>query len=456
MMGAIFRVTYFLPLCVLLLLSCSVRLWLIFFSGELLHLDGQEYFEFSQHVKRQFINAGLSGALKVPVFGHWGCVIFGALSLAIKPYWLSDREFMAIFFGAPAVINILLVYFIATRFFSDKKIAFIAACLYAISFSALYLVRAVQPNDLSAMFFLAAILTVLIDGNQIFRLFLAGLFLFLCFFVYYGYWQLVFLGGLFSVIHKTVNWQQFFSKGLIVLISFSVPLLAFVAISASYEVNALAHFSGFGSTISEGGYGQGYLIPFQFFWRSEGFLSLLWLAGFLKAIRVNNYAIQCCMFSVLLMYLMFVFLSNFLEVFAVYGRLVKAMVPMLCIISAYSLREAKAWKIAVLIALCAPGYLMNSMALNHALVWADINHTANTLKKKYGSAAEVVRAGVCHPPIPQVNCFSELDSKCQQILRAPHVDVLPFNGFDGPGKETRELLLTHKIEAVVMVCFPSE
>ena len=417
--------------------SLLIRLFIIFSSGELLHMDGQEYFDFAQNVRTPLVNGDWQAAFNVPVFSHWGCILSGLIPLILKPAWLTDREALAVFFSLPATMNIGLIYWAMRRFGCQQRAALIGAALYTFSFSALYHVRYVHPNDLSIMFFLLGSIVTLKNPSRPYRMPLAGALFFLCFFTYYGYWTLAFLGMLFVTCYRARNFANLVSHGCIASAGLLAPLLLFFLIGHYYGANYLNHFMVFSSTITMGDFESGHAIPFLFFWHAEGMLSLVWGACLLLAFRqIHQQAVKYCLIAISLMYLIFISCSNWLEQFVVYGRLVKAMTPMLCIIAACVLADTKRWQLFLLLGCLAPGYLWNAWQIHNAALWTDVAVQQAHLTRQFGDTSNIVMSAECSTN--SAICPDYASKGCTVLWRFLPADTLPFNAYDSQTAQDRE------------------
>jgi len=425
----------------LLLFSVGIRLVLIFNGGEPLHDDGPEFFGISKKLYKHLILLDWNGFFNTKVFGHWGGALFGIIPFFITPPWLSPAQVFTLYFAAPSVINIYLLYRIVILFDGSQKTALIATGLYALAFSGLYQIQHGLYCDFSLMFFLVGIIFSTKTGlkNTVW----AGFFYFLCFFTYYGYWPISFIGMLLLTCYNAKNIKYFFIRGLLGASGFFIPLVLFFFIGYKNGADYFLHFLKFSKTITHGNFEQGHEIPFLFLWHAEGLLSLVWLLCLLLSFFYKKeYAIKWSLTAILLIYGLWVSGSNLLEIFVVYGRLVKAIVPLLCFNSAFVMSTINTRVLLVTFFLLIPNTLINTWKNLPPTYFQDITKHERSLRNIH-SNNRVIKLTTscapdhftCHglfPDTPGEDCFIEKSyfSKFN----------LAFNRYDGITLNFRDLL----------------
>ena len=102
-----------------------------------------------------------------------------------------------------------------------------------------------------------------------------------------------------------------------------------------------AAFVKYSGTIAQGSFAEGWSLPFVYLWHAEHFLLVAWVAcagWWLCRPRTiaGDPRLRAGMIGVVVIYALLVILSTVLHKFVVYGRLVRQMVPFLCLITAYT------------------------------------------------------------------------------------------------------------------------
>lgn len=426
-------------LLLVLATSLALRLFLIFYSGELVHYDGPEYFGFSQKIHAKLAKLDFYGAFTTPVFAHWGCILLGTIPFFLKPLWISQQETSAIFFALPAILNIWLVYLLAQRFKLSQHIALLAACLYALSFTAIYETRHVYPHDLALSFFLAGIL-VTQSATRIHHYALAGFLHFCCFFTYYGYWTAAFAGMIFIALYQSRTFSEFMTKGMAASAGFLLPLTTFFMIGFGYGINYLDHFLGFSKTITMGSFNEGYSLPFKFLFYCDGLLFVLWLICIPIALKQHQtLAIKYSLGAAALIYLLLVIGSNVLQYFVVYGRLVKPIIPMLCIASACVIAGLEIRKQLVIFLCLLPGLSFNIWQLHRTTFWAD-THKAYLAELKSDPVTNdrvLQLQPVCRPALDICGTPAAVDCKVIKSFMTP--ENIKYNQYDAVDPALRRL-----------------
>jgi hypothetical protein len=109
----------------------------------------------------------------------------------------------------------------------------------------------------------------------------------------------------------------------------------------------LGSFVRFAGTIHDGTFNEGWRLPFEYLWYAEHGILLLWVGGLAWSIwhvRRSDLPRQVWVgiLGVGVIYGALVITSVGLEMFVVYGRLARQLVPFLCIISANFLERLRA------------------------------------------------------------------------------------------------------------------
>jgi len=436
-----------LALISLAIISISLSLAQILKFGEVVHIDGVEYFSFSEQIHLHLSQGDFREAISTPMIAHWGGLLFGSIPFAFDANTLSAQKNSGVFFALPITLNVLLVYCIAIRLYQCNRRALIAAFLYTFSFSSIYQVRHVLPHDLALAFILSSYWLTLYSRKYS-ATFLCGILCFLCFFTYYGYWIASGTGLAFAAFYQSRNFPDLLKKSIILVTGFISPLLLFYFAGLAAGVDLSKQFLHFSNTIVQGDFSEGYLLPFRFFFQAEHFLSLIWLTCLILALiqitrtRKLNQSYFYPLAGAILIYAFFVIGSNIFEHFVVLGRLVKQLTPLLCLLSAYFLSQLSSKYLTILLMLVSLSFIYNYSTLYQTIFDGEIDyhleHYRNTDKF---AGTEIYEIHYCTGIKPE-GCLSP-PPECTVIsTHKPHIGV-PFFQYES----ITQLYRTHLREA---------
>jgi len=446
---------YKTSLIIICLLSLVAKAFIIM-SSEVVYFDGLEYFKFAQAFNESVNNQGLDSAFSIPVIGHWGAVLWGSLPFLINTSLLTDKQAFALFFALPSVISIALVYFISYRAFYSRKAGLIAAGLFALSFSNTYLVRHALPTDLSILFLLGAILLMFDQNkNKPMLQFTVGILCFMAFFTYYGYWASVTFVLLCNLLFHTSNIREALAKAFYSSAGFFAPLLTFLLIGFLVNKSYLGHFIEFSQTINEGAYSEGYKLPFAFFYHSEGLIAFIWLLCVSYAcwqfISQKNKDLKSLffLFAILFIYSALTITSNVTETFVVYGRIVKQLVPFLCILSAYYLANQKNSYLAAIFILCSIPYANKLSLLNDTIFYQELKPIEKSYQEKnLQQGREIFISDLC---TDKTHCHDH--SHCEILHTSTSPKQVAFFQYDEVSSpQERELIRSSYLSKAIVSC----
>jgi len=244
--------------------------------------------------------------------------------------------------------QILVVARIARQWGASPLEAWWAGLLMVLSSTTLYYSRHLLPYD-SAL--LIGLLGVWVGTKPQYRFWhsiatsVLGL---AVFFTYNGHWPLtalVFAFHLLPVYHRHSLALLRRIQGLLIGVLIWTLFWALLSIVSGLPLRSyLTSLASFSGTVTQGVFSEGYSFPFQFLWDAERFLAVLWLLGCLDGLwvlwkKATDRQVLLALAAVFMLYAMLTLFSTILERFVVYGRLVKMMVPFLCILGAFSLHR---------------------------------------------------------------------------------------------------------------------
>lgn len=341
-----------LALGALIAISILLRIILVLHGGQFYWPDEVRFrrsAEVISRLERIGPRAGLRGFLQGRP-AHLGFVVLGIVPTALDQAVvgagmdaLPESQVASLILSTASVACILLVYGIALRYGASRTQSLAAAFLMATCTSMLYFARHLLPYDLSMALLLAGLWTGSRQAGVGWSSIVGGLLAGLGFLTYYGYWTLAALVLILHVYFGASPAERV--KRLILFgIGFAALPLALqgigVAVSDRSLLPRLLRFSG---TIRQGDFAEGWLVPFEYLWASEGFVVLLWgiavAVGLALAVR-RRYPSRAALLwlaAALVVYLALAIGSTGTGRFVVYGRSVRQVVPFLCLAAGWGL-----------------------------------------------------------------------------------------------------------------------
>lgn len=334
---------------ILVAISLLLRLVLVMRGGQLFNPDEYRYLT-SREVALEIYKGEYDDAISIlmSTADHLGFKAIGIIPALLELRESRDINnknaiIPAIFFSLFSSLNIIIIWYIALKLKADELEALYAAFFMATSNAMFYYSSHLFPYDIALTFSLLALYIGLTEGNKLWRSIFTGLFAFLTFFTYNGYWVLTVLtmGLHLFIVYK--NKHKVIPSLILMSLGAFIPFVLILAISNLYGNDLWSDYISFSKTINNGVFSDGAIIPFNYFWAAEKIISAVWFILFTIAL-VQVYKRQSLgaflwIGSVLFIYGSFITSSVILQKFVVYGRLARQMIPFLALTSAYSLRN---------------------------------------------------------------------------------------------------------------------
>jgi len=382
----------------LLFLFSGVAIYgLIFREGLIIYADGAEYFKFAKIISTHLLEFNLKGVVSTPVVAHWGGVLLGSIPLLIDWNESDQRYVAALFFSLPVFINTYLIYKVAIKLEFSKRAALISAAFYILCFSHYYQLRNVLPYEYAVSFFLVSVLITLSKGT---RYGLNGTICFFIFFIYYGYWILALCGLIFASLYACNGIREFVFRVSRLSLGFLLPFIIFLLVGFSYEVDFISDFVNFSSTISQGDFHRGHLVPFEFLYYAENFKATIWLFVLVACFFYTSDEKKIWLLCGLGFIYVALFLgSNVFNYFVVLGRLVKQLLPILCLLSGLYLAKLNGRLLSCIFFFVIAGFLYNYISLIDSYHPAEVKKRFIELRDQKRPLAnkEILLANVCEP-----------------------------------------------------------
>jgi hypothetical protein len=335
-----------LILGIILVISLFLRIKLIQNGGLFFFPDEDRY-----NTAREVVNL-FEKNLKTEAFAkltreadHLGFKVLGLFPAYMEYQWGENAKIPGIFFSLFSLANIFIVYLISKNFGDENQVAIFAAFLMATSNSGFYFSAHLLPYDTALTLGLLGVFFAGRNKPNILTSILVGLFAFLTFFTYNGYWT---LSGLILVIQFSSFFKQrekVFFYGATTLASFVIPFILVFWVAGIFGNDLLQNYLSFSKTVHQGSFSEGGILPFSYLWESEGLVALIWLGLIGLAISQKKFVQKKSnlvgIIGLLIIYgSLFVF-SVGLQKFVVYGRLVKQLIPFIGLVAAQGLPVLK-------------------------------------------------------------------------------------------------------------------
>jgi hypothetical protein len=247
-------------------------------------------------------------------------------------------------------VNIWLVWRLALRTGAGPREALVAALCMALSNSMFYYSRHLLPYDVALTLGLWALLVALRERPRQRTVFFCGFLAGLTFLTYTGYWLLAGLTGLVCVLARRQTLRSRCTTALLCGLGLAAPPLTVVLVSKLVGANLLGAMTRFSSAVTQGDFHEGWRLPLEYLWHAEHAMFIAWLAAVLYCglvfRRLNERReIRIWLFGLLWLYGGLVLFSVGLHKFVVYGRIVRTMVPLFCLVTAFAAEDVLArWR----------------------------------------------------------------------------------------------------------------
>ena len=360
-----------------------LRVVIVLRGGQLFFPDEMLY-RSSQDIAFKMAGGHLGGALAslLSSYRHIGFVIVGVVPAALQGLLkltldvpLSQSLWVpSLLLSLASVASIALVYAIARRSGAPVAEALLAAGLLATATSNFYWARHFMPYDLALALALCSLWVGLVRTPSLARSFAVGLLAGGAFLVYNGYWMVAAAALVVHVLYGQRRPSALAGRMLAAGLGLAMlPLaLTFVSIAAHAKLNYIQGLIRFSASISQGDFSEGWKLPWLYLWDAERAMSLVWLGGGVAAVyffvrrrkEAHWHALLWLSMAVGL-YVLLALLSTVMHQFVVYGRLVRQLVPFICLAAACGYTQLfQAWSPRRAIVVSAAVALVLLAALN--------------------------------------------------------------------------------------------
>jgi hypothetical protein len=243
-----------------------------------------------------------------------------------------------------SALNVLLVHRLARALGADREEALWAALAMAVSNTAFYYARHLLPYDCAISAALLAMLAGM-GARSPGRAALCGILAGCAYGLYNGYWflpplVLLLLAGAWRGRPRRAVLVSALAAGF--ALALGAPLAVGALAGGSQYWTTLAAFS---RTVTQGLFAEGWSLPWAYLWASEGWRGAALAACVAAAVtwelgrrRPLESRARAWLLLLAAAYGLLVLSSVVMERFVVYGRTVKPLVPLLCLLAGWALR----------------------------------------------------------------------------------------------------------------------
>lgn len=326
-------------LWLILVVSLGLRVWLAAGGGQGYWPDENIRYGESRAAAYHLLHGEWAG-LKHELLGHADHLLFRwvALPAAILDEWQGTNAFRAAcYFSLFSTAVIALVWGLVKRAGGGEREALLAALLAACAGSLFFYARHFFPYDAALMLLLAG-LWVGLGGTAVWRCVAAGLLAGAGFLTYNGYWLLAVVVAVLVVLRPGTGWVRLAGRAALTGAGLVGCIAGMVVLARSAGHDLVHTWRANAGTITQGDFRQGWRVVVEYLWFTEGPLALAWGVAVGAAVwlgwRTRDSALLRWLGAGLLLVAGLVVLSDWLHKFVVYGRLVRPLVPFLCLLTA--------------------------------------------------------------------------------------------------------------------------
>jgi hypothetical protein len=336
-------------LAVLLSSAAAIRLALASRGGQYFDWDEHRY-GFSTLMLERLRHGDAGGALDI-LFrypDHPGFKILGLGPAGLHQAINADRaitdmrqpsgEWLPAFaFSLSSVAAIALTYALGRRAGASERESLLAAALMFASTSMLMHARHFLPYDTALALGLLAAWVAINPADRAVDSAGAGFLAGAAFSTYLGYWLLAVTVLALHLFRHAVSPGRCVRRVALYGAGFAV-VPGLILIAGHMRNRPLLRMTRrFAGAVTHGEFAEGWSLPWAFFWRAEGFLLLIVLAGIVLSLLRPTMRAARWAAAAALVYAGLVLGSNVMQRFVVYDRLARPMWPFMCLAAAAGL-----------------------------------------------------------------------------------------------------------------------
>ena len=328
----------------------SVLRWVLILKGGQFYFPDESRYGIAQDALVLLLDGKVKTAL-LTLLGELAHV--GFKFTALIPAFFENRldttlALPAIFFSFFSILNLLLIWKIALAADDSPRVANYALFIAAGSQVLLYYSRHIFPYDEAMFFGLLALYVTLKNPNKPRTLFLSGALSFLCLVTYNGYWVIAAFALVANIFYEAKEKHWSLKRSTFLGLGFLTPLALLLLLCFLIGKDFLGDYGVYLQKITQGSFGEGWSLPFEYFWYAEHFfiviVGLLTILALFHLKEKENKILYIGLGGTLFVYLGLVIPSNFTHTFVVYARTARQLMPFLVLTAAYGLSCLQSWK----------------------------------------------------------------------------------------------------------------
>jgi hypothetical protein len=336
---------------VIFVLSISAILrWILIFKGGQFYFPDESRYGIAQDAMALLLDGKIKTALLALVgeLAHVGFKATALIPALLETVFHTSLVLPAVFFSFFSILSLWLVWMVALKAGAPGGVANDALLIAACSQALLYYSRHLFPYD-EAMFFGLLGLYVALEKDPSPRTtFLVGTLSFLCLVTYNGYWPLAAFPLLVHTLHGEKEKGWLLKRPALLGLGFLTPLVLLLLFCVAIGKDFFSDYGIYLQKIVQGSFGEGWSLPFEYFWHAEhGFILLVGLLSLVACflfLKEGNPFLYLALGGTLFLYLCLVIPSNLTHTFVVYARTARQLMPFLALAAAYGLSYLRAWK----------------------------------------------------------------------------------------------------------------
>jgi hypothetical protein len=323
----------------LLIASLLLRVVLIVRGGTGYWPDEHRFGQSVLAVRHAFAGDLVEAFAAIDSADHILFKLIGIIPAALARTLPAHLNVPTLFFGLFSVLNIWILWRLARRLGAREREAFLAAFLLALSSTFFYYSRHLVPYDLALTFALLALHVAVRQPALRTDSCWCGFLSALCFLTYNGYWTAAAFVPLLHLGWGRPGLSAVVSRGAWAGLGFLTPVFVVGGASELLGGNYITGARAMSQSITVGEFSEGGTFPFEFLWHAEHLLLLAWLLAFGWSVWELSRGRATERSKVGIAGAVFVYAALFassvvFEKFVLYGRLVRPLVPFLCLLLA--------------------------------------------------------------------------------------------------------------------------
>jgi hypothetical protein len=332
-------------LAVIVLASLLLRVVLVLSGGQFYWPDERRYRE-SRAIVDALSDGQVADALgRLDGAAHPLFRVVALLPAAVERFVGDDPRIPALFLGAFSALNIWLLGRIAQRLGAGVHESVLAAGLLALASSFFYYARHLLPYDVAMTFGLLAIYVGVNRTARPTSSLLCGCAAACAFLTYTGSWMFALIAVMIHVV-ESPDRHHAIGRGILAAIGWLVPMGVVLGLNWAGGGDLVEGVIQFSGRVNEGTFEEGWRLPWAYLWHAEHVLLPVWLACtawwlYRWRAALSRPTVRIGLVGLFALYAALVVSSVLLEMFVVYGRLARQLVPFFCLLSAAALEEMR-------------------------------------------------------------------------------------------------------------------